>query len=252
MIENNVGKTCPYCQTLIKPGAPVRTCETCDIPHHAECWEANGGCTTYGCSGGSGEVRQPSAGPSVAPHARRSAPVLAIVLLVVSIFATLFTVQQSRQAAIQRRIAEQAQIQAQHEREEAEKARRQAELERKRATPVILSEAGVTVKEPSLDAEIASYSGLGYPRPRFWIYAVLDNNLHGVEDQTVKYEYALRGPYGLDTFGPEEETISSTEEHYLLAVRYFMKDGSSRPPGDYQYAIRVNGEVMAEGSFSIP
>ena len=24
-------------------------CPSCNTPHHAECWEENGGCTTYGC-----------------------------------------------------------------------------------------------------------------------------------------------------------------------------------------------------------
>jgi len=44
-----VGKTCPYCQTPIKPGASTVICPKCNIPHHKECWEENGGCTTYGC-----------------------------------------------------------------------------------------------------------------------------------------------------------------------------------------------------------
>jgi len=26
-------------------------CSECDMPHHRECWNANGGCTTYGCGG---------------------------------------------------------------------------------------------------------------------------------------------------------------------------------------------------------
>lgn len=45
------GKTCPYCQTPIKPNVPVYVCDRCGIPHHQECWEYNGGCTTFGCAG---------------------------------------------------------------------------------------------------------------------------------------------------------------------------------------------------------
>lgn len=45
------GKTCPYCQTPIKPGVAVHVCDTCAIPHHSECWQHNGGCTTFGCAG---------------------------------------------------------------------------------------------------------------------------------------------------------------------------------------------------------
>jgi len=46
-----IGKTCPYCQTPIKPGSNIYVCSECEIPHHAECWDANGRCTTYGCHG---------------------------------------------------------------------------------------------------------------------------------------------------------------------------------------------------------
>lgn len=47
----SVGKTCPYCQHPIKPGVNITTCAKCGIPHHADCWDHNGGCTTFGCTG---------------------------------------------------------------------------------------------------------------------------------------------------------------------------------------------------------
>lgn len=48
-----VGKTCPFCQTPIKPESLVEVCGVCGIPHHIECWQANQNkCTTFGCSGG--------------------------------------------------------------------------------------------------------------------------------------------------------------------------------------------------------
>ncbi|MGI6294808.1 MAG: RING finger protein [Armatimonadota bacterium] len=50
-MSSPVGKTCPYCQYPIKPGEPVIECGQCGMPHHKACWEHNGGCTTYGCSG---------------------------------------------------------------------------------------------------------------------------------------------------------------------------------------------------------
>lgn len=49
--ETYVGKTCPYCQTPIKPGVAVSICSACGMPHHAECWQENGRCTTFGCNG---------------------------------------------------------------------------------------------------------------------------------------------------------------------------------------------------------
>ena len=47
-----IGKTCPYCQTVIKPGVSIIICPACGIPHHGDCWTENGNkCTTFGCSG---------------------------------------------------------------------------------------------------------------------------------------------------------------------------------------------------------
>ncbi len=46
-----VGKTCPYCKTPFKQEDVVVFCNTCSMPHHLACWQANEGCTTYGCSG---------------------------------------------------------------------------------------------------------------------------------------------------------------------------------------------------------
>lgn len=46
-----VGKTCPYCQTPIKPVEDVVYCSSCSIPHHQQCWNEGQGCTTFGCSG---------------------------------------------------------------------------------------------------------------------------------------------------------------------------------------------------------
>lgn len=43
-------KTCPYCQSKIKDDLDVIVCSLCGTPHHRECYEENGGCTTYGCA----------------------------------------------------------------------------------------------------------------------------------------------------------------------------------------------------------
>lgn len=42
-------KICPYCQSKLKKGADYTICSQCGTPHHKECWNENGGCTTYGC-----------------------------------------------------------------------------------------------------------------------------------------------------------------------------------------------------------
>lgn len=46
---NTAGKLCPYCQNRIALGSDVVLCPACGTPHHAECWQQNGGCTTFGC-----------------------------------------------------------------------------------------------------------------------------------------------------------------------------------------------------------
>lgn len=42
--------TCPYCKTPLKEGDDVVLCPSCQILHHADCWEENKGCSTFGCS----------------------------------------------------------------------------------------------------------------------------------------------------------------------------------------------------------
>lgn len=46
-----IGKTCPYCKSEFKEGDNIVVCSDCDMPHHAECWVENQGCTTFGCQG---------------------------------------------------------------------------------------------------------------------------------------------------------------------------------------------------------
>lgn len=47
--KEEIGKTCPYCRFPIKPREQIIACPACELPHHADCWKENGGCTTYGC-----------------------------------------------------------------------------------------------------------------------------------------------------------------------------------------------------------
>lgn len=50
-MDSVIGKLCPYCQFPIKAKDNVVFCSACGIPHHRECWEENGSCTTFGCQG---------------------------------------------------------------------------------------------------------------------------------------------------------------------------------------------------------
>lgn len=69
-----VGKTCPVCQTPIKPGTVVSVCPACDMPYHQECWEYNGGCATYGCANAPRQGAQRPAAPATQPAAPPAAP----------------------------------------------------------------------------------------------------------------------------------------------------------------------------------
>lgn len=50
-IDSYVGKICPYCKSEFKEGDNIVQCNQCDAVLHAECWEANRGCTTFDCQG---------------------------------------------------------------------------------------------------------------------------------------------------------------------------------------------------------
>jgi hypothetical protein len=42
---------CPYCRAQVDPeGENGMLCPGCGTPHHADCFEENGGCTVFGCS----------------------------------------------------------------------------------------------------------------------------------------------------------------------------------------------------------
>lgn len=56
-----VGMICPFCRTEIEEGESVKVCPECNIPHHANCWIENKGCTTFGCSEQNYEVNEESA-----------------------------------------------------------------------------------------------------------------------------------------------------------------------------------------------
>jgi len=45
------GRTCSICHAQIQLGEELRICEHCQSPFHMSCWEAHGGCATYGCEG---------------------------------------------------------------------------------------------------------------------------------------------------------------------------------------------------------
>ncbi len=47
--QNHIGKTCPFCQFPLKTDSDCLHCPSCKVPHHRDCWEQNGGCTTFGC-----------------------------------------------------------------------------------------------------------------------------------------------------------------------------------------------------------
>jgi len=53
------GKRCGVCQTQIAELEPVGRCPRCEALHHAECWNENGGCSSYGCELAQQVVKEP-------------------------------------------------------------------------------------------------------------------------------------------------------------------------------------------------
>lgn len=71
---DEVGKTCPYCRFPLKPGEQVMACPACKVPHHADCWSENRGCTTYGCQGTSAPTPSPVSPSILRPNSVLSPP----------------------------------------------------------------------------------------------------------------------------------------------------------------------------------
>src|SRR6478609_7536388 len=42
-------RECAICQSSIHPSEQVWTCPKCSLVYHAECWQSNMGCASYGC-----------------------------------------------------------------------------------------------------------------------------------------------------------------------------------------------------------
>ena len=71
-MENRyVGKICPYCHDRITGADTVAVCSVCGMPHHLACWQANVGCTTFGCTGVIREVIGAPPAPAAEPGAQR-------------------------------------------------------------------------------------------------------------------------------------------------------------------------------------
>ncbi len=51
MSNTFIGRTCPYCQNVIKRIDEIVECPACETVHHRECWLENGRCTTPLCPG---------------------------------------------------------------------------------------------------------------------------------------------------------------------------------------------------------
>lgn len=51
MVNDHIGKICPFCKTKLTADDEIVICSQCEMPHHKDCWVENQGCTTFGCQG---------------------------------------------------------------------------------------------------------------------------------------------------------------------------------------------------------
>jgi TM2 domain-containing membrane protein YozV len=70
------GSVCPYCRGGIDPSQDAQViCEGCETPHHADCYQENGGCTVFGCRCAPPDEPKVSVSPpELIPAARPRAP----------------------------------------------------------------------------------------------------------------------------------------------------------------------------------
>jgi TM2 domain-containing membrane protein YozV len=65
---------CPYCRGPIEAEVEQsKVCEGCGTPHHADCYEENGGCTVFGCSSAPAEEPELSISRTDLVNATRTA-----------------------------------------------------------------------------------------------------------------------------------------------------------------------------------
>lgn len=60
--KEHLSRTCPYCRFPLKTNEHMTVCPACGVAHHSDCWQENGGCTTYACRY-SPESHPPDAAP---------------------------------------------------------------------------------------------------------------------------------------------------------------------------------------------
>lgn len=55
-MDNNI--KCPVCFSLIQSDSNIHTCDSCETPHHEDCWNYAEGCAVFGCRKVTRKTRQ--------------------------------------------------------------------------------------------------------------------------------------------------------------------------------------------------
>jgi hypothetical protein len=120
-VRSTTPRICPYCRSNIGPSESTVECSACRLVYHSDCWQENGGCSTYGCKGKATaqQRKQPAptpaapAAPSRGAAPRRPAPpvgspagrgsigrrvaiIVLILVVIAAIIAAVLVVMQSR------------------------------------------------------------------------------------------------------------------------------------------------------------
>jgi len=90
-MQNNddyIGLTCPFCQSVLKPGQDVVKCAQCGTFHHKECWQEYTACSMCGCKRNI-TLSNNFVSEQLHPGKGRHVWAVAIIIVIISIMAYL-------------------------------------------------------------------------------------------------------------------------------------------------------------------
>lgn len=173
---------------------------------------------------------------------KRAGLVFAVLVLAIGFGSAAVVINQHAEVERNKKKAEQDLTNVQNQ--------KQQELNNRLANPISIAESGVSLEDPD-QGEFKKYTHLGSCR-RFFIYAVLTNNLSGIDDQDVTYRVALRMPDTPIQYGAWHQIHVSKGQEQCIVHDAWSQDIQDFEPGKYTYGIEVNKLLSTPDTVEIP